>query len=56
MALVAPAGCSEPKKAEAPLARKGHGPDPAKAQQLGNKYLEEKFPKLDGIRKAILLQ
>jgi peptidyl-prolyl cis-trans isomerase A (cyclophilin A) len=38
------------------LAPAGRGPDPGKIHLLGNKYLEEKFPKLDGIKRVILLK
>jgi peptidyl-prolyl cis-trans isomerase A (cyclophilin A) len=34
--------------------RGGQGPDPAKIAQQGNEYLEERFPRLDYIRKAAI--
>ncbi len=37
------------------LAPRGAGPDPIKAQQVGNVYLERDFPRLDAIRKAAIL-
>lgn len=37
------------------LQPKGGGPDPAKLHQIGNKYLESQYPRLDAIRKASVL-
>ncbi|MEZ5355822.1 MAG: peptidylprolyl isomerase [Bryobacteraceae bacterium] len=37
------------------LAPRGAGPDPVKAQQVGNVYLERDFPRLDAIEKASVL-
>jgi peptidyl-prolyl cis-trans isomerase A (cyclophilin A) len=34
------------------IAPRGAGPDPVKAQQIGNAYFERDFPRLDAIRKA----
>ena len=38
------------------LQPKGGGPDPAKIHQIGNKYLESQYPRLDAIRKATVLE
>lgn len=37
------------------LQPKGGGPDPAKIHQIGNKYLESLFPRLDAIKKATIV-
>lgn len=37
------------------LQPKGGGPDPAKVHQIGNKYLDSQYPRLDAIRKATVL-
>jgi peptidyl-prolyl cis-trans isomerase A (cyclophilin A) len=34
---------------------RGNGPDPSQAELQGNKYLEEKFPRLDYIKKVSIL-
>jgi cyclophilin family peptidyl-prolyl cis-trans isomerase len=38
------------------LAPRGAGPDPSKAAQIGNAYFERDFPRLDAIKKAVILQ
>ncbi|MEZ5403535.1 MAG: peptidylprolyl isomerase [Bryobacteraceae bacterium] len=38
------------------LAPRGAGPDPIKAQQVGNVYLERDFPRLDAIKTARVVQ
>lgn len=38
------------------LAPKGAGPDPAKAELLGNDYLQWEFPRLDYIKRASVVQ
>ena len=37
------------------LAPKGAGPDPAKAETLGNDYLQREFPRLDVIKRASII-
>jgi peptidyl-prolyl cis-trans isomerase A (cyclophilin A) len=37
-------------------APRGRGPDQGRIQSKGNAYLEDKFPKLDGIKKASILE
>lgn len=34
----------------------GNGPDQGRVRSLGNKYLEASFPKLDGIKKASVIE
>ena len=36
------------------MAPRGQGPDPTKIQQQGNEYLDNRFPRLDYIRKATI--
>ena len=38
------------------LAPKGAGPDPAKAETLGNEYLQREFPRLDVIKRASIIE
>lgn len=37
------------------LQPKGGGPDPARIHQIGNKYLESQYPRLDAIKKAAVI-
>jgi peptidyl-prolyl cis-trans isomerase A (cyclophilin A) len=36
------------------MAPSGHGPDPLEIVRQGNEYLDNRFPRLDSIRKAVV--